>query len=717
MFLISVLSAFSSGLAYAEVASPGNANQVETDERDESSTDDVEEPDSEDMINDEDIETDLDSETDLPNIEDEIEIATGSTANKNEMLAPVLMNQPKTVPENLDWEYYESNGKIIITRYLGTDTDVIIPEELDGFSVTDLTENVFSGKGITSVFMPDTIEKIGHSAFSGCDKLTDVTLSNNLTVLPSSTFFGCTSLFQIELPSSLKEIHISSFEETNIRNLYIPENVDSIIAKIAHTMPVSIENYIVDENNRYFSSLNGMLLNKNGDVFYLYPMGKLKDGDIIKLPDTVRTIKDLKALINTPYRFNVKYDMFLNKNIENIESLEYVSSPFYDNTWADPDSFIYRTFKINNLKINPTTESEFDEIMDSNFEIKFIDENSIEIFEYYGTNDVMNIPPYFGGIKVVAMANGAFYNEYVETIVIPNTLQTITPGMHEMPYEWSLDQCKKLHKIVNNSSIDIPLRYDYYSNSKGWYDQELSGGIKFDKIKANTITYKHYGINYGGIHTTEKYEALIDNYGYNEEIILPFPPYKSGYRFIGWYKPALWITNKTYITKIASGTNSNISIYADYEKISSGGSGGGGGGGGSSSKKSNTTSSAQNTPGLWKQDNKGWWFQKQDGSYPQNEWIMNNNIWYRFDPEGYMQTGWIEIDKIKYFLNPNGAMISNDWSLQDGKWYFFDSSGAMKTGWVNWKDKWYYLNSDGSMAVNITTPDGYTINSNGEWVQ
>lgn len=150
---------------------------------------------------------------------------------------------------------------------------------------------------------------------------------------------------------------------------------------------------------------------------------------------------------------------------------------------------------------------------------------------------------------------------------------------------------------------------------------------------------------------------------------------------------------------------------------SSSSGGGGGGGGGSSSKKSGTTSSAQNTPGLWKQDEKGWWFQKQDGSYPKNEWIMNNNVWYRFDPEGYMQTGWIEIDKIKYFLNPNGAMISNDWSLQNDKWYFFDSSGAMKTGWVNWKDKWYYLNSDGSMAVNISTPDGYTVNANGEWVQ
>lgn len=154
-----------------------------------------------------------------------------------------------------------------------------------------------------------------------------------------------------------------------------------------------------------------------------------------------------------------------------------------------------------------------------------------------------------------------------------------------------------------------------------------------------------------------------------------------------------------------------------HGNTSSGGSSGGGGGGSSSGMKSGTTSSAQNTPGAWKQDEHGWWFQKQDGSYPKDEWIMIKNVWYRFDLNGYMQTGWIGLDKVKYFLNQNGSMVSNDWALENEKWYFFNESGAMQTGWVNWKDKWYYMNPDGSMAVNITTPDGYKIDSNGVWVE
>ena len=95
---------------------------------------------------------------------------------------------------------------------------------------------------------------------------------------------------------------------------------------------------------------------------------------------------------------------------------------------------------------------------------------------------------------------------------------------------------------------------------------------------------------------------------------------------------------------------------------------------------------------------------------------MTKDIWYHFDERGYMQTGWLKQNELYYYLNPDGAMVSNDWSLQDGKWYFFNADGVMQTGWINWKEKWYYLNPDGSMAVNVTTPDGFFVNENGEWV-
>lgn len=62
----------------------------------------------------------------------------------------------------------------------------------------------------------------------------------------------------------------------------------------------------------------------------------------------------------------------------------------------------------------------------------------------------------FGSIKVTTLSNGLFYNESVETIIIPETFQEITLSYPGMGYEWNLNRCRNIHKIVNNSPIDIP---------------------------------------------------------------------------------------------------------------------------------------------------------------------------------------------------------------------------------------------------------------------
>lgn len=98
--------------------------------------------------------------------------------------------------------------------------------------------------------------------------------------------------------------------------------------------------------------------------------------------------------------------------------------------------------------------------------------------------------------------------------------------------------------------------------------------------------------------------------------------------------------------------------------------------------------------GSWIQSNGRWWFKHNDGSYTSNGWEKINRTWYRFDNSGWMQTGWVK----------------------DGSWYYLQDSGAMKTGWMKVSGKWYYAYSSGALAINTTTPDGYRVNANGEWV-
>ena len=193
----------------------------------------------------------------------------------------------------------------------------------------------------------------------------------------------------------------------------------------------------------------------------------------------------------------------------------------------------------------------------------------------------------------------------------------------------------------------------------------------------------------------------------------------------------------------------------------------------SASNSSTSTSTDILATSSWMYSNGRWWYKHANGSYTTKAWEKIDGVWYYFDDEGWMKTGWVKDGKW-YYLSESGAMLTgwaqinntwyhlNDsgamdtgWSKVSGKWYYLDSSGAMQTGWVkdgswyyldgsgvmqtgwvkdndNWyylqdsgamktgwmkvSDKWYYAYSSGALAINTTTPDGYYVDYNGEWV-
>ena len=134
----------------------------------------------------------------------------------------------------------------------------------------------------------------------------------------------------------------------------------------------------------------------------------------------------------------------------------------------------------------------------------------------------------------------------------------------------------------------------------------------------------------------------------------------------------------------------------------------------SSTNTSTQSGSNSNISGSWVQSGSRWWYKHADGSYTTNGWEKINGVWYRFDNSGWMQTGWVK-DGSWYYLDGSGAMKTG-WLKDNGSWYYLQDSGAMKTGWMKVSGKWYYAYSSGALAINTTTPDGYRVNYNGEWV-
>ena len=128
-----------------------------------------------------------------------------------------------------------------------------------------------------------------------------------------------------------------------------------------------------------------------------------------------------------------------------------------------------------------------------------------------------------------------------------------------------------------------------------------------------------------------------------------------------------------------------------------------------------TTMTTHQSKSTWMYSNGRWWYKHEDGTYTTNDWEKINGVWYRFDNSGWMQTGWIKDNGTWYYLDGSGAMKTG-WVKDNGSWYYLQDSGAMKTGWMKVSGKCYYAYSSGALAINTTTPDGYRVNYNGEWV-
>lgn len=166
----------------------------------------------------------------------------------------------------------------------------------------------------------------------------------------------------------------------------------------------------------------------------------------------------------------------------------------------------------------------------------------------------------------------------------------------------------------------------------------------------------------------------------------------------------------------------------DNEYTNNGSSSGGGGGGGSGGSSSTGKTSAIKIPniittqpnissGTWIKEANNWKLKKEEDLFATNQWALLDGRWYVFNSEGYMMTGMCKVNNIQYYFNPDGTMATG-WVQQVNIWYYFDpSSGAMKNGWIQIDNKWYYLKSDGILLVSTITPDGYSVNDKGEWIQ
>ena len=238
------------------------------------------------------------------------------------------------------------NG-VVISLGTCSDVNVVIPSVYEGQPVTKIYADAFEPLWMDLILSSDSrvwddyVETIA-------DKVVSVYIPASVTVIDTGSFTDCSSLENIyvaegnpnymsldgvmyskdlkkliqypcakadekfEIPDGTETIEDNAFYRTsNLKHLTIPASVNYMRTWMLFASP-NIESISVDKNNKFYSSVDGVLYSKDQKTLYSYPAAKAGDsftvpnGVVIigqdafynsknlvsvSLPDTVSTIK------------------------------------------------------------------------------------------------------------------------------------------------------------------------------------------------------------------------------------------------------------------------------------------------------------------------------------------------------------------------------------------------------------------------------------------
>ncbi len=139
--------------------------------------------------------------------------------------------------------------------------------------VTEIGSYAFAGSSLAVIKLPNSVTKIGESAFFGCKNLTNVNIPDGVTTISRSTFESCDKLKNINIPSSVEVIGESAFALTGLTSVTIPEGVKTINYKaftFADLTSISIPSsviYMGDDVFRGCSDLTSIVVAEGNTVY------------------------------------------------------------------------------------------------------------------------------------------------------------------------------------------------------------------------------------------------------------------------------------------------------------------------------------------------------------------------------------------------------------------------------------------------------------------
>jgi|GEM_PF-1875743 len=156
----------------------------------------------------------------------------------------------------------------VLTKYAGTETDLVIPNDL---GIVSIGESAFSGcSALKAIAFPDSVTSIGAYAFKGCG-LTAVSIPVSVDSIGDGAFLGCSGLKSVAIPGHIDTMGNGVFDETRI-----PEPMILNSGTLLCYVPADYTEYIIPNT---VTEIGGGAVAK--------PFSKLTS---VTIPDSVTTI-------------------------------------------------------------------------------------------------------------------------------------------------------------------------------------------------------------------------------------------------------------------------------------------------------------------------------------------------------------------------------------------------------------------------------------------
>lgn len=200
-----------------------------------------------------------------------------------------------TPVEYFKYKYNDSLDGIIITAYTGDSSEVRIPEKIEDTNIVKV--NLYNE--FTELIMPETVQTYNIN----CEKLKYVNIPRDAEVNVYGDFLDSIYIAdgvkkidsihsplikEITIPNSVTEISDFAFSGcASLTNITIPDSVIQI-GEAAFCNCTGLLDIEVDNGNKKYCSVNGILFNKDESTLICYPSNK-SDTEYV-IPDTVKAI-------------------------------------------------------------------------------------------------------------------------------------------------------------------------------------------------------------------------------------------------------------------------------------------------------------------------------------------------------------------------------------------------------------------------------------------